>query len=1182
MSFSSGSGGTLTLPSPTHVHHVDVGSTVRSLRRSLSRSPSKFRLSGLASSVTNSPTLRQSPAATSDAQAAPAATAPATPAFGGGSFSPTSHSAPPQFQSTTAATPFRSNLKLSVRASRVKPMTRPLSRPRLSPKSPLKRVFGPSTDSGNPIPPATSFAAARGQENATLVGDCQIALSPATRRSLTSPSRHSVHLDISGSTKNGLSKFMELNNEPFPAISVSPLKRSDAAMGTGHTSFGSPVAKRRSLHGISTTAEPEPSVFDPATTPVGVPPQNFDIHEDGNQEYQLIGAFGTPFRDAAAASPTPSALPKRTSSLRRSTLQQRHGSNQPSLGRRAGEKQLAQLTTDPSTPASRSRPRLSLDQYVPPDERTNNPFSQGALPSATPHPAQRVTNQPHPLSRLVSQAPSVPTRPDDEFPTQRPLLSQVLSKSLPPGAHPPTADETTTPNYKGVKPLQSAFASTGLVSKMNRNPDGGPVEHPGAKAMPMPDTPCKKQPYYSATYPPQSGSGSGGRRARISFGSPSTPFGAPAAPVRGNLFGTQDKSGSLFFQQARPSHTRKSSMLSVDGDELPEAHDELPPTPTKNLFFKSLTTPSAETAQTPGDSRSFAARAPLFPLGSDPRNTNGSSRFAKTTTPDMSALQGEGSPSFGASDPRPSTPFSGGSPCHGFSFGPLAGSRSHPVSFATPAPVRTSPAVLATLNTPNGEYAMIEAPTAAVSPSHLGSMSPHTPQDPAGYSMTPPDPSSLSISNPQDSHARVSRTPATPSNSGSRQLFSSFASRRLSITPQNGMGSGDADESLIARFDRSELIGKGEFSQVYRVTKSTVPPSFMMNFSTTPRTPSSPDTDRVYAVKKLRAPFHGARDRKAKLQEVVTLRALRHSSKVIQLIDSWEHYGHLFIQTEFCSEGSLDSFLKTVGQAGRLDDFRIWKILLEAAQGLYAIHKAGFIHLDIKPANIFITFDGYLKIGDFGLATTWPAPKDIDGEGDREYIAGEILRGEYDKPADIFALGLIILEIACNVFLPDNGPTWQALRAGDLSVVPSLTCGEAGAISRDANGLPVAHDSGISQVSDNRDIGLGINARRGSTSFGATTHNPSNLFGAPKRAELQRPPKFMVDSNDASSLDNIVRWMIEPNAAKRPTAEQVLGCEPIVWITTHRAAGATVYEGNWGPQIGPSVHELIDTEMMDV
>lgn len=46
-------------------------------------------------------------------------------------------------------------------------------------------------------------------------------------------------------------------------------------------------------------------------------------------------------------------------------------------------------------------------------------------------------------------------------------------------------------------------------------------------------------------------------------------------------------------------------------------------------------------------------------------------------------------------------------------------------------------------------------------------------------------------------------------------------------------------------------------------------------------------------------------------------------------VDSWEEQGHLYIQTEFCEEGTLDVFLAQTGLKARLDDFRIWKILLE-------------------------------------------------------------------------------------------------------------------------------------------------------------------------------------------------------------------------------------------------------------
>lgn len=61
--------------------------------------------------------------------------------------------------------------------------------------------------------------------------------------------------------------------------------------------------------------------------------------------------------------------------------------------------------------------------------------------------------------------------------------------------------------------------------------------------------------------------------------------------------------------------------------------------------------------------------------------------------------------------------------------------------------------------------------------------------------------------------------------------------------------------------------------------------------------------------------------------------------------------------------------------------------------------------MDIKPANIFITNQGRFKIGDFGMASLWPRHIDNDGferEGDREYMAPEVLQGQYGPAADVF------------------------------------------------------------------------------------------------------------------------------------------------------------------------------------
>ena len=173
------------------------------------------------------------------------------------------------------------------------------------------------------------------------------------------------------------------------------------------------------------------------------------------------------------------------------------------------------------------------------------------------------------------------------------------------------------------------------------------------------------------------------------------------------------------------------------------------------------------------------------------------------------------------------------------------------------------------------------------------------------------------------------------------------------------------DPVLTSKFDNVELIGTGEFSQVYRVSKIQELKKSRSFFSTPLGARASPKTplpDRVWAVKKARHAYIGPKDRQRKLQEVHTLKSLGQSDHTVELVDSWEDKNHLYIQTEFCEEGSLDGFLDQVGRKARLDDFRIWKIMLEMALGLKHIHDCGFIHLDLKPANILITFEGVLKI----------------------------------------------------------------------------------------------------------------------------------------------------------------------------------------------------------------------------
>ena len=154
------------------------------------------------------------------------------------------------------------------------------------------------------------------------------------------------------------------------------------------------------------------------------------------------------------------------------------------------------------------------------------------------------------------------------------------------------------------------------------------------------------------------------------------------------------------------------------------------------------------------------------------------------------------------------------------------------------------------------------------------------------------------------------------------------SSTSIFVTPVNDRTSDlDIDASLYSKFDKVEQIGKGEFSTVYRVTKMDHHPSPDALTMTPSRGPGqSPMKRQVYAVKKSRHSYHGHKDRDTKLREARILQALSHAEHVVHYIDDWEHNFHLYIQTEFCEEGTLEKFLGNIGRGGRLDDFRIFKI----------------------------------------------------------------------------------------------------------------------------------------------------------------------------------------------------------------------------------------------------------------
>ena len=74
---------------------------------------------------------------------------------------------------------------------------------------------------------------------------------------------------------------------------------------------------------------------------------------------------------------------------------------------------------------------------------------------------------------------------------------------------------------------------------------------------------------------------------------------------------------------------------------------------------------------------------------------------------------------------------------------------------------------------------------------------------------------------------------------------------------------------------------------------------------------------------------------------------------------------------EFCANQTLRQLIDS-GQIQKQSNFELgWQLFREITEGLAHIHNNGMIHRDLKPGNIFLNSSGHIKIGDFGLATTF-------------------------------------------------------------------------------------------------------------------------------------------------------------------------------------------------------------------
>ncbi len=188
--------------------------------------------------------------------------------------------------------------------------------------------------------------------------------------------------------------------------------------------------------------------------------------------------------------------------------------------------------------------------------------------------------------------------------------------------------------------------------------------------------------------------------------------------------------------------------------------------------------------------------------------------------------------------------------------------------------------------------------------------------------------------------------------------------------------------------------------------------------------------DRHVALKFL--PHALTRDDEARqrfVQEARAASALEHPNIcTIHEIDATPE-GQMFIAMAFYDGATLKKRI----ERGPLEVDDALDIAIQAARGLTKAHAAGIVHRDVKPANIMVTRDGFVKVVDFGIAkllgVTGPTQAGST-LGTVSYMAPEQVAGEDAEPrTDVWALGVVFYEMLTGR-LPFRGENqWSVMNA---------------------------------------------------------------------------------------------------------------------------------------------------------
>lgn len=194
---------------------------------------------------------------------------------------------------------------------------------------------------------------------------------------------------------------------------------------------------------------------------------------------------------------------------------------------------------------------------------------------------------------------------------------------------------------------------------------------------------------------------------------------------------------------------------------------------------------------------------------------------------------------------------------------------------------------------------------------------------------------------------------------------------------------------------QSEL-GKGAYSIVYRVRRLS--------------------DSRIYALKKVKLSNLKEKEKRNALNEIRFLASIKHPN-VISYKEAFfdDSKQFLCLVMEYADGGDLLQRIQLYQKKGTyMSENYVWNLLIQLCKGLKALHELSIVHRDMKSANVFLTKDGKVKLGDMNVSKVSKACLEHTQTGTPYYASPEVWKDlPYDGRSDLWSLGCVLYESIC-------------------------------------------------------------------------------------------------------------------------------------------------------------------------